>query len=65
MPDLISTIGSFLEYLKKEKGYSDHTIDAYAHDLGQFKEFVKNLKGALSLESIMRKNAYFDCLPIH
>jgi len=55
MPDLISTIGSFLEYLKKEKGYSDHTIDAYAHDLGQFKEFVKNLKGALSLESIMEK----------
>lgn len=31
----------FLDYLRYEKGYSDHTILAYAKDLSQFEEYVK------------------------
>ncbi|MEO0405169.1 MAG: site-specific integrase [Bacteroidota bacterium] len=32
----------FLEYLKSEKRYSQHTIDAYATDLTQFFEFAED-----------------------
>jgi Site-specific recombinase XerD len=55
MSDFISSIQSFLEYLQKEKGYSGHTVSAYKSDLDQFKEFVKNVAGAETLESIMEK----------
>lgn len=34
----------FLVYLKYEKGYSVHTIDAYRRDLLQFNKFIKNIK---------------------
>jgi integrase/recombinase XerC len=55
MADFLSAFNSFLEYLQKEKGYSGHTVSAYKSDLDQFKEFVKNLAGAETLESIMEK----------
>jgi integrase/recombinase XerC len=55
MSDFISAIESFLLYLQKEKGYSGHTVSAYKSDLDQFKEFVKNMACAETLESIMEK----------
>jgi integrase/recombinase XerC len=55
MADFLSAFNSFLEYLQKEKGYSEHTVSAYKSDLDQFKEFVKNIAGAESLKSIMEK----------
>src|SRR5271157_241032 len=55
MADFLSAFNSFLEYLQKEKGYSEHTVSAYKSDLDQFKEFVKNVAGAETLESIMEK----------
>ena len=51
MSQIATAIASFLEYVKKEKGYSDHTIDAYRRDLGQFKTFV----GTISLPDILGK----------
>ncbi|WP_430409697.1 tyrosine-type recombinase/integrase [Kordia sp.] len=35
------TFTSFIEYLKLEKNYSDHTITAYKKDLSMFAEFCK------------------------
>jgi integrase/recombinase XerC len=55
MSDFISAIESFLLYLQKEKGYSGHTVSAYKSDLDQFKEFVKIIPSAETLESIMEK----------
>ena len=55
MSDFFSAIESFLLYLQKEKGYSGHTVSAYKSDLDQFKEFVKIIPGAETLESIMEK----------
>jgi integrase/recombinase XerC len=55
MPTLRTTIASFLDYLKKEKGYSAHTISAYAADLGQFDAFLR--AGGLpdALDAVMEK----------
>jgi integrase/recombinase XerC len=55
MSNFPSALHSFLEYLQKEKGYSEHTVIAYKSDLDQFKDFVKNIPCAGSLESIMEK----------
>lgn len=35
-------IKSFLEYLKKEKRYSNHTVLSYETDLGQFEKYCSN-----------------------
>ena len=40
MSDLAETITSFLEYLRKERQYSDHTLEAYQRDLHQFAAFA-------------------------
>lgn len=55
MSDFPSAFHSFLEYLQKEKGYSEHTVNAYKSDLDQFKEFVNTVVGADTLETIMEK----------
>ncbi len=34
-------IDEFLDYLRYERNYSDHTVSAYAKDLSQFEEYVK------------------------
>ena len=34
-------IDKFLEYLKNEKGYSEHTIKSYYEDIRFFYEFLK------------------------
>ncbi|MFP4681310.1 MAG: tyrosine recombinase XerC [Chitinispirillaceae bacterium] len=38
----------FLQYARKEKGYSDHTLDAYRRDLEQYLAFLKQKKLPLS-----------------
>lgn len=35
------TIQSFLQYIRYEKRFSQHTVTAYQHDLEQFSEFLK------------------------
>ena len=41
---LLSKVGDFLDYLKKEKNYSVHTIRAYRADLRLFFEFLDDQK---------------------
>ena len=38
--ELGQVVGRFLEYARKEKGYSEHTVEAYRSDLEQFMEFL-------------------------
>jgi tyrosine recombinase XerC len=38
--DLGQTIARFLQYARKEKGYSEHTVEAYRRDLEQFMGFL-------------------------
>lgn len=47
----------FLEYLRKEKCYSAHTVSAYKRDMGQFADFVNNMHGIDSLKTSMSKTA--------
>jgi integrase/recombinase XerC len=54
MSHLSDTIVSFLDYIQKEKRFSDHTVDAYKRDLCQFTAYVATTS-ADSLESIMEK----------
>jgi len=42
-------IRAFLEYIEKERGFSEHTVEAYGRDLLQF---VRFLKDELGLEAI-------------
>lgn len=35
-------IDLFLDYLDRERGVSKHTLDAYAHDLSQFHDYLEN-----------------------
>ncbi|MFQ6607948.1 MAG: site-specific tyrosine recombinase/integron integrase [Fidelibacterota bacterium] len=49
MPDLkISSVESFLIYLKKERGYSHHSIRSYQTDLIQFCTFLDESSGQKS-----------------
>ena len=48
MPD--NKVNGFLEYLKKERSYSPHTIKAYETDLIQFSRFVKKYGGTGSFD---------------
>ena len=34
-------IEDFLQHLVVERGFSQHTLDAYRNDLGQFTEFLR------------------------
>ena len=55
MNSLRQTIASFLEYLLKERGYSQHTVEAYAGDLSQFAGYVEKNNSASSFEEVMTK----------
>lgn len=41
---LSTTIEQFLDYLKKERGFSEHTISAYQSDLEQFSTYLQTQK---------------------
>ena len=55
MPD--NKVNGFLEYLKKERSYSPHTIKAYETDLIQFSRFVKEYggTGSFNVSSVDKK----------
>ncbi len=55
MPSLTSVIQDFLEYLKKQRGYSNHTIDAYRRDLSQFAAFTEKEIGKPSVNQVFTK----------
>ncbi|MBN1309304.1 MAG: tyrosine recombinase XerC [Chitinispirillaceae bacterium] len=52
---LRNTISAFIDYLKKERGFSEHTIAAYRRDLGQFETFVRINDAKGGLHSTMNK----------
>ena len=60
MSDLADAIAKFLEYLRKERQYSTHTIDAYQHDLEQFAAFSSNTGslGSMSDKRLLRAFTY-------
>ncbi len=49
------TIKNFLEYLRKQRGYSEHTVAAYQHDLVQFIDFVESEIGKTSIKEVLTK----------
>ncbi len=51
-----SLLEDFLIYLKKEKGYSPHTIHSYRIDISEFIEFLKDRKGGKSLLKTTRRD---------
>ncbi len=48
-------IKNFLEYLRKQRGYSEHTVAAYQHDLAQFIDFVESEVGKTAVKEILTK----------
>jgi integrase/recombinase XerC len=51
MPD-IASIQQFINYLRFEKRYSQHTITAYSDDLTQFSNFIHQQYGETSINGI-------------
>ena len=49
---LQEVIKSWLQWLKNERRYSEHTVDAYACDLSQFLNFFKSPSSIKSLSSM-------------
>jgi integrase/recombinase XerC len=52
MKETPRTIQSFIDYLKYEKRYSEHTIRSYHDDLVQFYDWLKKQYGKMPLEDI-------------
>jgi len=52
--DLGRVVAGFLDYARKEKGYSDHTVDAYRSDLEQFMEFLAAREMDLTLSALAK-----------
>jgi len=52
---LPETIAAFIEYLQKERGFSEHTIAAYQRDLNQFIAFIVEEGFKNDLQSAMNK----------
>lgn len=51
--EYISPIQTFLDYVKFEKRYSQHTITAYKNDLEQFFDYLNGQYGATALNEIV------------
>jgi integrase/recombinase XerC len=49
------TIASFLAYVQKERGFSEHTLSGYGRDLEQFAEFMEQQGGNPSFKEIMNR----------
>jgi integrase/recombinase XerC len=52
--ELGELIARFLEYARKEKGYSEHTVEAYRSDLEQFMEFLAARGAELSVSALAK-----------
>ncbi|MDY7038879.1 MAG: site-specific integrase, partial [Thermodesulfobacteriota bacterium] len=57
-------IKKFIEYLKSQKGYSDHTVKSYGNDLKQFSDFLIQKKRAAGEGDITPKLESIDFLTI-
>lgn len=55
MNSLSLVISSFLEYVRKEKFFSEHSINAYRRDLFQFYDFCNNKNIPLTPDSALKK----------
>ncbi|MDG5814066.1 tyrosine recombinase XerC [Chitinispirillales bacterium ANBcel5] len=55
--ELEKVIFDFLEYTKKEKGYSENTLCAYRRDLAQFVEFLNKAGVPPSIKTSLNKSA--------
>jgi integrase/recombinase XerC len=53
--ELGRVVSDFLQYTRKEKGYSDHTVEAYGGDLKQFMDFLAYKKIALTVSTALAK----------
>lgn len=49
------TIDKFLNYLLKQRGYSEHTVAAYRRDLDQFQSYLKDEIQESDLQTVMTK----------
>lgn len=52
---LRETMAAFITYLRKERGYSEHTLCAYSHDLDQFASYCSSAKCNDELNNCMNK----------
>ena len=53
--ELCRLLQGFLEYTRKEKGYSEHTVEAYRSDLSQFAEFLLHKGMPLTVSAALSK----------
>jgi site-specific recombinase XerD len=58
-PGLRDTASSFVDYLKKERGFSEHTTAAYRRDLDQFIEYIQRKINTDDLHAGMNKQHHF------
>ncbi len=53
---MMKAIEEFLQHLVVERGFSQHTLDAYRNDLSQFTDFLRErLNGSLEREDVWRQ----------
>ncbi|MBD3318034.1 MAG: tyrosine-type recombinase/integrase, partial [Chitinivibrionales bacterium] len=50
-----AAVDTFLDYLRKERGFSEHTVNAYRRDLEQFRLFVGRRSGNSGLNESMNR----------
>ena len=48
-------VDKFLDYIKVEKRYSEHTLTSYKKDLEDFLSFVMNTEGSQNLVKVDKK----------
>ncbi|MDR2591476.1 MAG: tyrosine recombinase XerC [Chitinispirillales bacterium] len=53
--ELCRLLNGFLDYTRKEKGYSEHTVEAYRSDLSQFVEFLLHRGHPLTVSAALSK----------
>ncbi|MDR2692588.1 MAG: tyrosine recombinase XerC [Chitinispirillales bacterium] len=53
--ELCRLLCGFLDYTRKEKGYSEHTVEAYRSDLSQFVEFLLHKGHPLTVAAALSK----------
>ena len=61
---LAKLIDSFLDYLRSQKGYSDHTVKNYQVDLDHFLKFLANREGSTGEKGIAPELESIDFLVI-
>ncbi len=55
---LRAMIDAFLAYVRKERGYSEHTLESYRCDLAQFEGFVDAIADKSALDALLTKGMF-------